>query len=230
MLYGRGTINKGRAHFYFLLTSLDLLYFELWFILYLPFLFRLFTDPGSKSCFVFCFLCLPWKFYRYKRLLCTVDLTKDFFFSYSYHIMHTLQRNLSNNAEGHTYYESMFVWNEYLTRRIRNTAKDCMWTVALVYGFFKQVLLVLIGPKVSIIFSNIQRYAYYKHMYWDILMSHWKLYCPCCLILNISAAWENKLSQELGLNPTQCGWLLKFFVFWCTLKVVYLWNGFLSNI
>ncbi|KAL1212097.1 Phosphoinositide phosphatase SAC2 [Cardamine amara subsp. amara] len=78
---------------------------------------------------------------RYKRLLCTVDLTKDFFFSYSYHIMHTLQRNLSNNVEGHTYYESMFVWNEYLTRRIRNNVKDCMWTVALVYGFFKQVKL-----------------------------------------------------------------------------------------
>ena len=79
-------------------------------------------------------------FYRYKRLLCTVDLTKDFFFSYSYHIMHSLQRNLSNNAEGQTYYESMFVWNEYLTRRIRNNGTDCMWTVALVYGFFKQVI------------------------------------------------------------------------------------------
>ncbi|XP_013635422.1 PREDICTED: phosphoinositide phosphatase SAC2-like isoform X1 [Brassica oleracea var. oleracea] len=78
---------------------------------------------------------------RYKRLLCTVDLTKDFFFSYSYHIMHSLQRNLSNNVEGQTYYESMFVWNEYLTRRIRNNAEDCMWTVALVYGFFKQAKL-----------------------------------------------------------------------------------------
>ncbi|XP_056844839.1 phosphoinositide phosphatase SAC2 isoform X2 [Raphanus sativus] len=78
---------------------------------------------------------------RYKRLLCSVDLTKDFFFSYSYHIMHSLQRNLTNNAEGHIYYESMFVWNEYLTRRIRNSTKDCMWTVALVYGFFKQVKL-----------------------------------------------------------------------------------------
>ncbi|WZY73698.1 hypothetical protein YC2023_005938 [Brassica napus] len=78
---------------------------------------------------------------RYKRLLCTVDLTKDFFFSYSYHIMHSLQRNMSNNAEGHSYYESMFVWNEYLTRRIRNNARGCMWTVALVYGFFKQVKL-----------------------------------------------------------------------------------------
>ncbi|WZZ62253.1 hypothetical protein YC2023_062360 [Brassica napus] len=55
--------------------------------------------------------------------------------------MHSLQSNLSNSVEGHTYYESMFVWNDYLTRRIRNNAKDCMWTVALVYGFFKQVKL-----------------------------------------------------------------------------------------
>ncbi|KAG2272028.1 hypothetical protein Bca52824_066583 [Brassica carinata] len=66
---------------------------------------------------------------------------KGLFFSYSYHIMHSLQSNLSNSVEGHTYYESMFVWNDYLTRRIRNNAKDCMWTVALVYGFFKQVKL-----------------------------------------------------------------------------------------
>ncbi|EFH39721.1 hypothetical protein ARALYDRAFT_916890 [Arabidopsis lyrata subsp. lyrata] len=57
---------------------------------------------------------------RYKRLLCTVDLTRNIFFSYSFHIMHTLQRNMSNNKEGHTNYESMFVWNEYLTRRIHN--------------------------------------------------------------------------------------------------------------
>ncbi|CAL9241732.1 unnamed protein product [Arabidopsis halleri] len=89
---------------------------------------------------------------RYKRLLCTVDLTRNIFFSYSFHIMHTLQRNMSNNKEGHTYYESMFVWNEYLTRRIQNNVKDCMWTVALVYGFFKHVLIVPIFPKVSIIF------------------------------------------------------------------------------
>lgn len=70
--------------------------------------------------------------------------------------MHTLQRNLSNNVEGLAYYESMFVWNEYLTRRIRNNVKDCMWTVALVYGFFKQVLLVLICAKVSIFFLTLR--------------------------------------------------------------------------
>jgi len=77
--------------------------------------------------------------FRYKRLLCMVDLTKDFFFSYSYHIMRSLQRNICENETGHVLYETMFVWNEFLTRGIRNHLQNTIWTVALVYGFFKQV-------------------------------------------------------------------------------------------
>ncbi|GAV61400.1 Syja_N domain-containing protein [Cephalotus follicularis] len=77
---------------------------------------------------------------RYKKLLSTVDLTKDFFFSYSYHVMNGLQKNLFNET-GQFHYETMFVWNEFLTREIRNKLKNTMWTVALVYGFFKQVKL-----------------------------------------------------------------------------------------
>jgi len=34
----------------------------------------------------------------------------------------------------------MFVWNEYLTHAIWNRLKNPLWTVALVHGFFKQVL------------------------------------------------------------------------------------------
>nr|XP_033515364.1 phosphoinositide phosphatase SAC2-like isoform X1 [Nicotiana tomentosiformis] len=78
---------------------------------------------------------------RYKKLLRTVDLTKDFFFSYSYHIMLSLQKNLSNCETGLTLYDTMFVWNEFLTRGIRYQLKNTLWTVALVYGFFKQVTL-----------------------------------------------------------------------------------------
>ena len=76
---------------------------------------------------------------RYKKLLCMVDLTKDFFFSYSYHVMRTLQRNLCDTQSEHVLYETMFVWNEFLTRGIRNNLQNTLWTVALVYGFFKQV-------------------------------------------------------------------------------------------
>ncbi|XP_060206017.1 phosphoinositide phosphatase SAC2-like [Lycium barbarum] len=82
---------------------------------------------------------------RYKKLLRTVDLTRDFFFSYSYHIMLSLQKNLSNCETGLTLYDTMFVWNEFLTREIRHQLKNTLWTVALVYGFFKQVTLSLSG-------------------------------------------------------------------------------------
>ncbi|XP_054780272.1 phosphoinositide phosphatase SAC2-like isoform X3 [Prosopis cineraria] len=79
---------------------------------------------------------------RYKKLLCSVDLRKDFFFSYSYHIMRSLQKNFSDNGtSGHKLYETMFVWNEFLTREIRNNLQNTSWTVALVHGFFKQVKL-----------------------------------------------------------------------------------------
>lgn len=77
--------------------------------------------------------------HRYKKLLSTVDLTKDFFFSYSYHVMRSLQKNMCDNESGQVLYETMFVWNEFLTRGIHNHLENTHWTVALVYGFFKQV-------------------------------------------------------------------------------------------
>ncbi|XP_076888206.1 phosphoinositide phosphatase SAC2-like [Bidens hawaiensis] len=80
---------------------------------------------------------------RYKKLLCSVDLTKDFYFSYSYRIMHSFQNNLSTHKTGN---ETMFVWNEFLTSTIHNQLRNNLWTVQLVYGFFKQVK-VSIGEK-----------------------------------------------------------------------------------
>lgn len=69
-----------------------------------------------------------------------MDLTKDFFYSYSYNIMLSLQKNLSgHNMMGRSLYETLFVWNEFLTRGIRNNVQNTSWTVALVHGFFKEV-------------------------------------------------------------------------------------------
>ncbi|XP_038699994.1 phosphoinositide phosphatase SAC3-like isoform X2 [Tripterygium wilfordii] len=98
---------------------------------------------------------------RYKKLLCTVDLTKDFFFSYSYHIMRSLQKNLCDNETGHVLYETMFVWNEFLTRGIRNHLQNTLWTVALVYGFFKQATLSVSGRefKITLIARRSRHYA-----------------------------------------------------------------------
>ncbi|KAL9260273.1 Phosphoinositide phosphatase SAC4-like protein [Drosera capensis] len=68
---------------------------------------------------------------RYKKLLSTVDLTKDFYYSYSYHVMRTLQKNLCDHKTGQVLYETMFVWNEFLTRGIRSHLQNTLWTVAL---------------------------------------------------------------------------------------------------
>ncbi|KAL9224175.1 hypothetical protein vseg_000237 [Gypsophila vaccaria] len=87
---------------------------------------------------------------RYKKLLCMVDLTKDFFFSYSYNVMRTLQKNLRDRKSGQVIYESMFVWNEFLTRGIRIHLQNTLWTVALVYGFFGQATLSVDGRYFSL--------------------------------------------------------------------------------
>jgi len=44
----------------------------------------------------------------------------------------------------------MFVWNEFLTRGIRNILKTTLWTVALVYGFFKQDKLAICGKDIML--------------------------------------------------------------------------------
>ncbi|XP_075520214.1 phosphoinositide phosphatase SAC2 [Primulina tabacum] len=82
---------------------------------------------------------------RYKKLLRSMDLTKDFFFSYSYRLMYTLQKNMSNHETGQAIYETMFVWNAFLTRGIRSQIRNSIWTIALLYGFFKQVQLSISG-------------------------------------------------------------------------------------
>ena len=58
--------------------------------------------------------------------------------------MRSLQDNLNRNKTDQSIYKSMFVWNEYLTRGIRKQLKNNIWTVALVYGFFKQVSVYIL--------------------------------------------------------------------------------------
>ena len=83
--------------------------------------------------FVAVFIC------RYKKLLSSVDLTKDFFYSYTYPIMQSLQKNAMSTAAEGMPYDNIFVWNAYLTRAIRSRCNNTAWTIALVHGHFKQV-------------------------------------------------------------------------------------------
>ncbi|XP_076901211.1 phosphoinositide phosphatase SAC2-like isoform X1 [Bidens hawaiensis] len=98
---------------------------------------------------------------RYKKLLCSVDLTKDFFFSYSYQVMQSLQKNLSAQESGQHVYETMFVWNEFLTTAVHSQLKNRLWTVALVFGFFKQVKLLISDKefKLTLIARRSRHYA-----------------------------------------------------------------------
>jgi phosphatidylinositol 3,5-bisphosphate 5-phosphatase len=52
--------------------------------------------------------------------------------------MHSLQKNITEKNIGQVY-ETMCVWNEFMTRAIRDHLMNTCWTVALVHGFFKQV-------------------------------------------------------------------------------------------
>lgn len=87
---------------------------------------------------------------RYKKLLSSVELTKDFFYSYSYPIMQSLQKNVLSRSEGGMPYENIFVWNAFLTQAIRLRCKNTMWTIALVHGHFKQIRLSIFGRDFSV--------------------------------------------------------------------------------
>ncbi|KAL9247246.1 hypothetical protein vseg_020698 [Gypsophila vaccaria] len=87
---------------------------------------------------------------RYKKLLSTVDITKDFYFSYSYRITHSLQQNLRDDETKLAPYETMFVWNAFLTRGVRSHLGNTLWTVALIHGFFKQIKFSKCGRTVNV--------------------------------------------------------------------------------
>lgn len=84
-------------------------------------------------CLFYMYIC------RYKKLLSSVDLTKDFFYSYTYPIMQSLQKNVISIADERMPYENIFVWNAFLTEAIRSRCNNTIWTIALVHGNFKQV-------------------------------------------------------------------------------------------
>ncbi|KAK9271414.1 hypothetical protein L1049_027004 [Liquidambar formosana] len=87
---------------------------------------------------------------RYKKLLSSVDLTNDFFYSYTYPIMQSLQKNVLSMDEEGMPYENIFVWNAYLTQAIRLRCNNTIWTIALVHGHFKQARLSIFGRDFSV--------------------------------------------------------------------------------
>ncbi|KAF9344837.1 phosphatidylinositol-3,5-bisphosphate 5-phosphatase [Mortierella sp. AD094] len=89
---------------------------------------------------------------RYLQMYQLVDLTKNFYFSYSYDITRTLQWNMTRNSrvEGRN---RMFVWNQYL---LENGFTEQMmgienqWALPIMYGFVDQSKLSILGRNVFV--------------------------------------------------------------------------------
>jgi phosphatidylinositol 3,5-bisphosphate 5-phosphatase len=84
---------------------------------------------------------------RYLSILANIDLTKSFYFSYSYNITQTLQYNISQEklALNHGVrrapgdWNDMFVWNYYLLQPAREALKNiCDWCVPVIHGYIEQ--------------------------------------------------------------------------------------------
>jgi hypothetical protein len=84
---------------------------------------------------------------RYLSILANVDLTKSFYFSYSYNITRTLQYNISqeklalNNGveRAPDDWNDMFVWNNHLLKPAREVLKNiCDWCVPVIHGYIEQ--------------------------------------------------------------------------------------------
>ncbi|RHY31579.1 hypothetical protein DYB32_003361 [Aphanomyces invadans] len=89
---------------------------------------------------------------RYSVLFKLVDLTKDFYYSPTYDLTHTLQHNMTTNQ---TKPFNMFEWNHFLTQEFSSclgmpSACDD-WIQPLVMGFYEQRKCSLFGRLISLI-------------------------------------------------------------------------------
>ncbi|KAI7821076.1 SacI homology domain-containing protein [Gamsiella multidivaricata] len=88
---------------------------------------------------------------RYLQMFQMVDLTKNFYFSYSYDITRTLQWNMTRNhqIEGRN---RMFVWNSYLLEGAfgEQTGIENQWALPIMYGFVDQSKLSILGRNVYV--------------------------------------------------------------------------------
>lgn len=99
---------------------------------------------------------------RYLRTLAAVDLTRDFFFSYTYNVEASVQANLAGGTSVEERLGSMFVWNAHLMRPLveaLGAEAASRWVTPLTHGFFQQTLLSVFGrPFTVTLVSRRSRY------------------------------------------------------------------------
>ncbi|KAJ1675872.1 phosphatidylinositol-3,5-bisphosphate 5-phosphatase [Spiromyces aspiralis] len=99
---------------------------------------------------------------RMLTLFRNVDLTKNFYFSYTYDITNTLQVNMSSTPGQGKRENSMFVWNDYMIRNgmdVLGISK--VWMMSLIHGYVDQSVVASMGRDVylTLIARRSQIYA-----------------------------------------------------------------------
>lgn len=96
---------------------------------------------------------------RFLGILNNLDLTRSFYFSYSYNITRSLQHNITREREalsqGQRHPEpdlnDMFVWNHYLLGPALGALKSTYhWCLPIIHGFIDQSSLDIFGRRVYI--------------------------------------------------------------------------------
>lgn len=93
---------------------------------------------------------------RYKNLFSVIDLSKEFYFSYTYDLSRTLQQNMCNfNYNKHLHKNKnkpnhIFVWNEFLLKPLRIATKSKVWILPLIHGYFETKICSIYGREVSL--------------------------------------------------------------------------------
>uniref|UniRef100_A0A0N5CAH5 SAC domain-containing protein n=1 Tax=Strongyloides papillosus TaxID=174720 RepID=A0A0N5CAH5_STREA len=70
---------------------------------------------------------------RYLKLFQLIDLSTNFYFSYTYDLSKTLQGNIINNNKKQG--ESQFFWNNFLLKPLRDSGVDEKWLVNIMHGY-----------------------------------------------------------------------------------------------
>lgn len=97
---------------------------------------------------------------RYKAILNNLDLTRSFYFSYSYDITQTLQHNICRERKLHqdglsgslpADYNTMFVWNHHLLAPALGALKNPYeWCLPIIHGYVDQSKMSVYGRLVYI--------------------------------------------------------------------------------
>ncbi|KAL2829178.1 SacI homology domain-containing protein [Aspergillus cavernicola] len=97
---------------------------------------------------------------RFIAILNNLDLTRAFYFSYSYDVTHTLQNNINRERKLHQDglprdfqqdYSAMFIWNHHLlTPAITNLKNPYQWCLPIIHGYVEQAKMSVYGRLVYI--------------------------------------------------------------------------------